>query len=555
MRIIGRRPCHVALGGCCAAALAVAVGCSDSPTAAARQLAICDSPVTVRIDTSVSPIISWTPACAATGVSVDFVGDGASVLTWDISAADSSGILPNVAYGEARSDAKTLMTPVALRTGFPYQVTVLGGTTTAPLIVGTADFRPVQQVDSAFQIHVAMPDTVYGRATEISFVYPHAKTATLYVDEGSAADTSITSTPYSHGIQRCATEWDVDFPPLPAGRHNFRIAVLDSAGHVGSMTGTFVISIPRRTYHLTFLGSGADSSDALAINSRGTVAGWIATANASPQAVLWSGGHAVEVPTADSYTTSRAVDVNSNGVALLMFTTAGSPPCRQGGLWANGTVSSVFPGRCDITELTAINDSNVVVGAYVYAYPDGRTANAQWFNDARDINNKGQIVGRIDDVYSGQAASWTLNVNLPYLVPHLYACNAPFYSVHDDKRYDRINDRGQAIGIVDGLTQWVAAADSSLLATPTSTPTNLVDLSLPLDHAHATGIDPDGLVVALNKGTIYLWFNGVTSTVLIDDPSWRIDAISDIGDGQRIVGRATNTVTGAHGAVLLEPVS
>ncbi len=533
---------------------ALGAACHDAP-AAVVPLAICDSPVIVTVDTSARPVFSWSPACAATALRVDLQGDSATVRSWSIGASDGAGILPNVAYGEVRSDAVTQVAAAALRTGFAYRVTVFGGPSAAPLTLGQLDFRAQQHAESAFQIKLAMPDTVYGRATGFSFVYPHSRSATLFIDEGSSSAQTLTSTTNARQVQHCSTEWDVDFPSLPNGRHNFRVDVLDSAGHVGSMTGTFVVSVPQRFYHLTFLGAGADSSDALSINQTGTIAGWTAVSGSKPRATLWRGGHVAQVEGSSAYSTSRAVDVNDNDVAALMLTRADAPTCRQGALWTNGAVSTLFNDRCDITEVTAINDSNVVTGAYVYAYPDGRTLPVYSFQDARDINDKGQIVGRIDDVYSGQDAAWTMNITLPGLHPHNYSCSAPFYPVHYDSRFERVNERGQAIGNVGYYVSspFIEASDSSLIATPLGAATNVVDLTLALDQAFATGLNDEGLVVAFRLGTVYLWSQGRTSTAQLDDVSWRIDAVVDVDNTGRIVGRATNTTTGAHGAVLLTP--
>jgi hypothetical protein len=537
----------------CAAAPALA-GCHDT-AASVEPLAICDSPVIVTVDSSARTVISWSPTCAATAVRVDLEADSGTAASWSIAAAGAAGILPNVAYGEARSDAVTQTAPAPLRTGFAYRATVFGGASGALVTLGQMDFRPQQHAESAFQIKVAMPDTVFGRATGISFVYPHSRDATLFIDEGTGGAQVLTSATNSLQVQHCSTEWDVDFPSLPNGRHNFRIDVLDSAGHVGSMTGTFVVSVPQRLYHLTFLGGGADSSDALGINQIGTIAGWTAATLSKPRATLWRDGRVTQLESSGEYSTSRAVDVNDNGVAALMLTRTDTPTCHQGAVWTNGAVTTQFGGRCDIGEVTSINDSNVVIGAYVYSYPDGRILPVNGYHNGRDINDKGQIVGRIDDVYSGQDAAWTLNITLPGLRPHNDACSAPFYPVHFDNRFERVNELGQAIGNVGYYVNspFLEATDSSLVATPLGAPTNVVDLTLALDQAFAVGLNDEGLVVGFKGGTVYLWSKGRTSTVQLDDSTWRIDAVADVDNTGRIVGRATNTTTGAHGAVLLTP--
>ena len=300
-----------------------------------------------------------------------------------------------------------------------------------------------------------------------------------------------------------------------------------ATGRVATMTGSVVVDVPEQRYRVTFLGGSADSSDALAINERGTIVGWTAAGGPNPQAAMWRNGQLQLLADSGTYLTSRAKDVNSQDVAALELRRRSTPNCGEAAIWRSDVLTFIATGRCDVTDVASINDSSAVVGDALYVHPDG---SASVVAHARDINDRGQVVGRWDDFYPPYAYPWEQNVSLPFPLPRGLNCGYQGNHGHFDIRFERINDRGQAIGVGALVTGYVLSSDSSLVATPTGAPTNAVDLSLALGGAIPSALNNAGVVVAARDGAIYLWSRGRTTTLRLDDATWHVDAISGIND-------------------------
>jgi hypothetical protein len=527
-----------------AAILLPALGCRETP-AAPERIATCNANIQVSVTAAPSPIFSWSGGCRATKISV--APDSAAAQSWAIVASGDAGLPSGIVYGEFRTDASTQVAPGVLRAGFAYVVTVYGGTDDSPSVVGQTTFRQQGFADPAFHYTTPLPDSVFGRSFTLGFDFAGSASVTFTLDDGTTDAAALSA---ATSIRHCPPHWDLDLPALANGRHNFKINVVDTAGHLSTTTGSFVISVPERAYKLIFLGSGADSSDALSINDRGTIAGWIARGGSAPQAALWRAGSLVQVADSAVYFTSRAKAINSLDVAAVETARLTMPKCSQVSLWRDASLIVVGSGACFDGNIAAVNDSGAVVGNNLFIHPDGTSSTV---SDMRDINNKGQLVGRIDNFYFPLAAETQTNITLPDMLPHGFTCGYGGNQGHFDTRFERVNEASQVIGTADYTSGWLVAADSSLIATPSGPQTNRVDLKLALDGAAPVALNNDGVLVAKKAAVIYLWGAGRTFVVKLDDSSWRVDSVADINDGGQLVGRATNLSTGQHGAVLLQP--
>lgn len=97
-----------------------AVACSDalSPAAAPE---VCGPGTVLHVIGGVEPVVSWTPACRASAVTVDAATHG---IRWSVVAAGNT-LRPPIRYGEPPEHASEVQTPGGpLEPGIVYVVTL-----------------------------------------------------------------------------------------------------------------------------------------------------------------------------------------------------------------------------------------------------------------------------------------------------------------------------------------------------------------------------------------------------------------------------------------------
>ena len=124
------------------AVLVVICGChsAEQPT----SLTACAAPVTVAVQSRVTPRFSWSPSCRLSRVIVD--PDSDVVDVWVLaSAGDTNGLRSPIDYGSSPNGSQTIVPAFVLQSGASYRVRVLlatGDTTTPFQIIGFAGFTP-----------------------------------------------------------------------------------------------------------------------------------------------------------------------------------------------------------------------------------------------------------------------------------------------------------------------------------------------------------------------------------------------------------------------------
>jgi hypothetical protein len=174
------------------------------------------------------------------------------------------------------------------------------------------------------------------------------------------------------------------------------------------------------------------------------------------------------------------------------------------------------------------------------------------------INDRDQLVGvhqspHGEPVAAGQGIS-------------IQAAPAPVSLEASSSDATVLNNRGQTAGLStgrlntgplgqlyfdqDGLPPIALAAAVGADGRYTAAPGNSV-----CNHPSVGGINDDGVLAVLESTThaVYLWRDSRTTRIALSASPWQIDAIHAIDNHGLIIGRATNTTTGAQSAIVLTP--
>ncbi len=440
-----------------------------------------------------------------------------------------------------------------------------GGDATAPTTELPGATTPTLQVT------VAPGDTVYQRGLEFTARLSAGPLwgLTITTDAGTA-DERRRSVPFLCSVLGEVT--DVAFPPTP-GRHTVTLTGVDSAGRAASFSTTRTFVVADAPYTAVPLpGGGGLAADAIALNDRGDVAGWVTTASGpgvGPDVVtrpaVWRGGRspALEVlPVSDSVS-AQAVRINAAGDVLVQYT--GIPVGRPG----FRTAARVWRA-----------DGRLLVPG------DPATDTSTCCTTAFDLNDRGQalvgtppsIVRRYDLASGTSAASGLAGVLAPQ-------SRGPF-----------LNDAGQAAASVmsaSGPQRELAlaglpappltvsrpptscgpsrgpnpdvlglAADGAILAQVHSVPALLtpaagraLDVFLGPGVRDAVLSRRGGWVAGLDSaGAIHLWNAAEPRARRVRTPAgWRFDRVGAVNATAQIAAHGVDPATGLAAAVLLTP--
>ena len=175
---------------------------------------------------------------------------------------------------------------------------------------------------------------------------------------------------------------------LPAGSNGGRAYAInevgEAAGYVSGSAGIRSVWWNRRGEVQLLQGTSNRTSQALDLNDRGDIVG--VSGAAIKAAVLWPGkGNMVSLGTLPGFTHSEAVSISENGTIAGVATGIGAYPNRSRAvLWPSGGL--------------AIQDLGVLAGG-----SDSR---------ARDVNNRGEVVGKSSTPTGSRAFIWTASTGM-----------------------------------------------------------------------------------------------------------------------------------------------
>jgi probable HAF family extracellular repeat protein len=164
------------------------------------------------------------------------------------------------------------------------------------------------------------------------------------------------------------------------------------------------------------LDGAAASSNALAINSSGQVAGWsTAPGGTGDVAVLYTNGTMTDIGTIDGGTASVANGINDAGVVIGNSDTASSD--ERGFIYHNGTITDIGTLGGPNSSVNAINNNGVVAGSsqdasdvsHPFVYSNGTMTSLGTYNidtTPQAINDNGEIVGT---TYGVNASGYPFN--------------------------------------------------------------------------------------------------------------------------------------------------
>ena len=333
---------------------------------------------------------------------------------------------------------------------------------------------------------------------------------------------------------------------LADGENVILVRAADSAGVVGTAELRFVVQPPQLRYSVRPLPTpGGGESEASGLNDAGQVVGTLLPASGVSRAVLWSGGAPAELD--EGPLRSRGVAVNSAGSVL--FTTHPNNDCAWAHVWTAGATRDIE----GCTAASDINDRGQVSLGGRDVWDDGRTTSfpsAEPFA-GRALNNAGQVAGTASRGVYWDAVFWNGAGVVGLARPLGRWANAL-----------DVNDRGEVVGRMEDQGQGANQETAVLWNTQAGTTTRL---GSPDGPSAAVAINASGVVAghfyrqsAQQPGEWQqlplVWKEGKPHLVVLASPEWRVSTVTGINASGQMSATATHPGNGRRVAVLLSPV-
>lgn len=405
-----------------------------------------------------------------------------------------------------------------------------------------------------------LADTLFQRGLTLQvsmWAIDSAPRLEVLIDGGTPNALRVTASSGETGLIRTTLVrdtlvWNIDIPDtLASGSHALLLRLHDEMGIADTLAARFVTHVQPKRYSVTALpGLSGPDSDALDVNASGQVAGWAMDATGATRAVLWTNDVVARLPTSTTTHSSQALALNATGETVgFVNDTSGAVICMRAIRWRNATweYAGVGGDPCGQKAMDINAGGDIVVDRLknVFYLPGSITG---WIVRAgvataflqvvpADINDAGILVGRSfqsygDTYYYG-----------PKSIPPRF--RPPSNGGHPGGAYVGINNQAQLLG---------SYAESRFF---THTPgVEATDLNPYLANATLVRLTQNGAVLAFDEPThtAYFWRANRTSRVTLATPGWRLDKVTGMNDNGRIVGHATELVTGRTAAVALDPL-
>jgi len=297
---------------------------------------------------------------------------------------------------------------------------------------------------------------------------------------------------------------------------------VDTASCAGCFTYLLPVGLFAR-YAVTFLGAGFDSSQAADINDSGAVVGQVWSAATGWQGRLWPNAGA-----ATDLGVLLPVAINNGG--SLVGTRPGADTTAA--LWENGAVRALGGLTAPHAKATDINDQREVAlfagvggGAYL------------WRNDSLIVSWEHGVIGVGRMNRWGEVAVTGMG---SFGYPQAGVMNAGGGRVLSEGRSSgaaALNDAGWVVGSAEspGFPSYGVLFNCCVVPFYPAAINNSLQI--------------------VGGGSI--WQDSVTAslTALVLDSTWQVSGASAINERGQIAAYGVNTVTGARGAIRLDPVA
>lgn len=353
---------------------------------------------------------------------------------------------------------------------------------------------------------------------------------------------------------------------LPDGRHTINIRATGDSGHAQTVGFTRIIATPAAAYTVTALpGIGADTAYAYGINSRGDVAGYVASAGQRPRPVVWRNTQPTVLPDT-SATGARAIRINDAGDVL------GDVPAARFGLtgslarvWrADGRLLTVGPVAIDTAFVPPgttccrvaadLSDARVAMayGTYGVVLLDVVSGATQLLSTysvltPTSLNDRGQAVGSQGLFGPLDGTDWWMSGPALTVQTASYGrCGHP-HSIY--RTLGAVGNGGEVLASSSCVTVLSIPGEAPLTVDQTLAPGTLKNARLNRQATVLVGLDAA-------DSTLYVWRRRDRRTVRVTPGSgaWKIDALEAVNAGGVIVAHGIDASSGRSAALLLTPV-